>query len=477
MLPRRAFAVLAVSLLACSSGSQTPGKDAGAGGQGGKTEDAGPPPWQPGVVVPSIRAGGPRGLLDLRGLIHAHSVFSHDACDEMPRDPVTDAVNEPCLDDFRNDLCRVGHDFVMLTDHNESFGRSEYPDTLLYRAERGDSLIERNGGPVANWAACPDGPPPLILGGTESATIAAGLEGHVPGTIEERQAVYGDASAASIDKIKAAGAVSILMHTEEWTVDQVTTLPVDGFEMYNLHANLKNSYAEAVELLFKITKPDELPQSDLVLLPIFKEDPVYLSTWGSALASGARRVTTMGTDCHQNALKGILPDGERVDKYRRMMAWFSNHLLVSPGADGKWDDRALKDALRKGRLYGAFEVFGYPLGFDYHATAGGVPHEMGDALSLAASPSLHVEMPALAGLDPAAEAPKLVIRILRAKMDGWDVVKEGEQSLDFTPTTTGVYRAEVRITPRHLRGYLSTYSALADKDFPWVYTNAIYVEE
>jgi hypothetical protein len=478
---RRAAFALVLSLFACSGGSTTPGKDAGTAGgagHGGGSNDAGPTGWKPDDVEPSIRDAAPRGFLDLRGLIHAHSVYSHDACDGEPRDPVTDAINQPCFDDFRRDLCKVGHDFVMLTDHNESFGRSEYPDTLLYRADRGDQLVTRAGGPVANWAACEGGgAAPLILGGTESGTIAAGLEGHVQGTIEERQGIYGDASAASIDAMKAQGAVSILMHTEDWTVDQITTLPVDGFEMYNLHANLKNQYAEALELLFHVNTPEDLPHPDLVVLPIFEEDPVYLSTWGSVLASGARRVTTMATDCHRNSLQQKLQDGERVDSYRRMMKWFSNHLLVKPDAEGKWDDRSLKDALRAGRLYGAFEVFGYPIGFDYHAVVSGAVHEMGEDVSLAGAPELSVALPKIARLDASAEAPRLTIRILRAKAGGWDVVAEGEEDVTFSPKEKGAYRAEVRIVPRHLRGYLSTYSALADKDYPWIYTNAIYVVE
>lgn len=480
---RRSLGALAVSLLACSSGSSMLGKDAGAGGrggqtgQGGSTPDAGPAPWKPGVVVPSVGSAAPRGLLDLRGLIHAHSVYSHDACDNEPRDPTTDAINEPCFEDFRRDLCKVGHDFVMLTDHDESFGRSEFPDVVLYRPERGDTLVDHGKGPVANWASCGEGRAQLILGGTESGTIAAGLEGHVPGTVEARQAIYEDTSAPSIDAMKAAGAVSILQHTENWTAEQITTLPVDGFEMYNLHANLKASYAEAVELLFKISTPEDLPQSDLVLLPVFKEDPLYASTWGTVLASGARRVTTMATDCHRNVFKQQLPDGERVDSYRRMMQWFSNHLLVRPGAGGEWDDRSLKDALRSGRLYGAFEVFGYPLGVDYHASAAAAVKEMGEAVSLAEKPTLHVSLPTLAGLDPGAEPPKLSIRVLRAKEGGWDVIAESDKAVDVAATEKGAYRAEVRITPRHLRGYLSTYSSLADRDFPWVYTNAIYVTD
>jgi hypothetical protein len=481
MSPRRsAFAALSFSLLACSSGNNTPGPDAGTGGTMGTGGDGGSDPglpsWKPGDVRPSMSTAGPRGLLDVRGLVHAHSVYSHDACDGKPRDPTTDAINQPCLDDFRKALCHVGHDFVMLTDHNESFGRSEYPDTLLYLAERGDQLVTRDGAPVANRLSCDDGRTPLVLAGTESATMPVGLEGHIPGTVDERQAVYGDASAAAIEQFKAQGAVSLMQHTEDWSVDQLSTLPIDGFEMYNLHRNLVANVGAALPLLTKVnTAPEDLPQSDLIFLPIFQEDPVYLSTWAAVLAGGAKRVTTMGTDCHQNTFQALLPDGERVDSYRRMMQWFSNHLLVKPDAEGHYDDRALKDTLRAGRLYGAFEVMGYPLGFDWHASEAGTVREMGEEVSLAKGVELQVTRPSVDRLDPKAEEPLIKVRILRAGNDGWSVVAENQSFLAFTPTMPGVYRAEVRLTPRHLRGYLSTYSDLADQEFPWIYGNPIYV--
>lgn len=434
--------------------------------------------WAPGEVLYDTPAPDPRGWLDLRGLIHAHSVYSHDACDGKPREGETGPVNEPCLDSFRRALCRTEHDFVMLTDHNTSFGDSEFPDVLLYREAAGDALIRRDGKPVANRAACPDGGHPvLVMAGTESATVAVGLESHVSPDVETRHAVYGDATAEAIETMKAHGAISLLMHTDEWTVEQITTLPVDGFEMYNLHANALRGAGGALSLITKLRTPEELPQSDLVFLPIVNEDPRYTDTWGSVLATGARRVTTMATDCHENTFPQILPDGERIDSYRRMMLWFSNHLLVRPKPDGSWDDTSLKDALRAGRLYGAFEIFGYPHGFDYHAAEGGAAREMGESASLAAGATLHVTRPSVSLLDRRAQAPIITVKLLRAREGGWDTVAEGQGDLDYTPAAPGAYRAEVRIVPRHLREYLASYAELADQDFVWIYANPIYVTE
>jgi hypothetical protein len=428
--------------------------------------------WQPGTVYPTARELGARGLLDRRGLIHAHSVYSHDACDGEPRDE-NDQINLPCLDDFRRGLCQVQHDFVMLTDHGESFTRSEYPDVLLYDSARGDALIEREGNPVASWLACPEQDPALVLAGTETETMPVGLEAHVSATPEERSAIYGSSAPADIEKLKAAGAVSLLQHTEEWSVDQLAELPIDGFEMYNLHANTEKGAGAVLALLFDLESPEKLPHSDLVFVPLVSEDARYLDKWSQVLARGVKRTTTMGTDCHRNTFATLLPDGERVDSYRRMMLWFSNHLLVQPTAEGKFDDRALKDALRAGRLYGAFEAFGYPVGFDFHAEASGASAEMGSEIQLSDAPTLFVTAPSVEG--GASPAPEIRTVLWRATDTTWSLVTEGTTSVTHPVTEAGVYRAEVRMRPHHLAKHLSTYAHLADQEFVWIYANPIYV--
>ena len=445
------------------------------------------PRWAPGVRYPTPRAAGPRGLLDRRGLIHAHSPYSHDACDGEPRD-AEDALDQGCMSEFRKGLCDQQMDFVMVTDHDESFGRSEFPDVLLYRASEGDALIERGGGPTANRLNCVGRDPVVLLAGTESGTMPVGLERHVPGTPEVRHGVYDEVSAASLDAFHQAGAVNLAQHTEDWSPEELATLPFDGFEMYNLHANAYLGAGALVKSIALLKKGDEgLPHPDLVIVPVITEDPAYLSSWGSVFARGARRVTTMGTDCHRNSFPQILPDGERIDSYRRMMGWFSNHLLVRPSADGTWDDLSLKEALRAGRLYGAFEVLGTPVGFDgfdYRATTASAVHEMGEQVSLAAGVSLRVTMPRVSHLDPALTPPSLTARVLRAREGGWDPVATGTGDLAYTPTETGAYRAEIRMVPRHLAGALGAFGSGATEgdpnlaetaDLVWIYANVIYV--
>jgi len=460
--PRVALSCLVCLAAACSNGTD----DTSPPGAGG---------WSPGTVYPSDQTLTSRGFLDLRGIIHAHSVYSHDACDGEPID-AAGHINQSCFEDFRRAICQVQHDFVMLSDHADSFADHEYPDVLLYDATKGDELLTRGGEPVANRAGCPDGFSVMILAGTETGTMPVGLEHHVGGDPASRHAVYGEVSAEAIQQLKDAGAVALLMHTEDWTIDDLTTLPIDGFEMFNLHANMYLAAGDAMGLIAKQKEPELLPHPDLVFVPLIKEDDAYLTRWAGALSAGVRRVTTMATDCHQNTFKQVLPDGERIDGYRRMMLGFSNHLLIRQDA-GKWDDRSLKDALRAGRVYGVFEYMGYAQGFDYYAEQAGSTMEMGQSVSVAAHPTLHVRRPVVRDLDPSVTPPEVRVRLLRADGENWDEVAANAGDVSFEPAAPGAYRAEVRIVPRHLEKYLSSYAELAGREFVWVYSNAIYVEE
>lgn len=438
-------------------------------------EAAAPNYWQPGQVRSTPGRAGPRGLLDLRGLVHAHSVYSHDACDGEPRENEIGAINAPCLASFRAALCNVEHDYAMLTDHNTSFGDAEFPDVLLYDAALGDELVTRGGGPVANRLACADGTSRMILAGTESGAMPVGLERHVASDSATRHDEYDDISEPALAKFRAQGAVVLVAHTENWTPDQLVSMSLDGFEMYNLHANLFRGAGYALTLIAQLPTPELLPHPDLCLLPVMSEDARYLDTWSTVLARGVKRVTTLGTDCHENTFPQLMPDGERVDSYRRMMQWFSNHLLVTPASDGTWTDANLKDALRGGRLYGVFEVLGYARGFDFHATSGGTSHEMGDEVALDTAPHLVAHLPTVVDLDPGVTPPDVRIRLLRASESGWETLSESASDLDYTVSATGAYRVEVRMKPHHLVPFLGSYTAQADRDFPWVYSNPIYV--
>jgi hypothetical protein len=252
--------------------------------------------------------------------------------------------------------------------------------------------------------------------------------------------------------------------------------------MYNVHNNalLYNpGFVKVLNLVAAVNDndPTNYPANpNLILLGFWLENPHYLSRWAYALSNGVKRVTTMGSDCHQNAIPVKLSDGEWGDRYRRVMEWFSNHLLITPNADGSWDDTNLKAALRAGRLYGTFEMLGYPVGFDYHAKTGTTINEMGDDVELSSHPSLSVKLPAIENLNPARTPPTFKVRILRADGENWDEVASGPGDLTFSPTVPGAYRAEVRMVPNHLKEDLGQVATTyLSHDYVWIYSNAIYV--
>ena len=423
------------------------------------------PTWRPEVTFQTPDAANARGFFDRRGLVHAHSVYSGDACDDAP--VLEDGTRDPvCFNDFRRGVCQSGHDFIFLTDHQDAFASTEYPEALLFREERGD-VLESGGN---RFGDC-EGRAPLLMGGSEDGTLILGLDEHIAADIETREAVYGSRETVERETLRSAGAVLIQEHIEDRSIDELSEEALHGFEMYNLHANLFVNLGPALDLALRIANGDpEVAHPDLLAIHMISEDPRYLEKWSAVLARGHQKVTTMGTDCHRNALQGITEDGERIDSYRRMMRMFSNHLLVTGESADEY-----KAALVAGRLYGAFELFGYPVGFDYFATSGGEIREMGATVNV--GDALTVRMPRVQDLDPEAVPPDLQLRILKATEEGFVVVAEGrEDSLSHTVTEPGAYRAEVRIVPHHLTEFLRADALLLERvsDWVWIYANPIY---
>jgi len=426
-------------------------------------------PWAPGTIFPAEGPVG-RGFVDVRGLVHAHSQFSHDACDGEPVDE-NGVRNAVCADDFRRGLCQSQHDFVFLTDHGESFDTTEFPETLLFRADLGDELVGDGSG---NRITCDDGHKVVVMAGSEHGFMPVGLEHHI-----DDRGLYGQMTEQTATAERDAGAVILLAHPENYSVEQLIDMPVDGFEMYNLHQNTVLGAGFALDLLVRANDEDPgVPHPDLLVLAIWNEDPDYLKRWGNVLAAGKRLVTTMGTDCHRNTFRTILEDGERADSYRRMMIAFSNHLRVDAGDDGLVDDAELKEALKSGRLWGAFEFLGYPEGFDTFADSAAGIVELGGDVAVGAT--IHATMPRVRDLDPSKEPPVQRLRLLKANSeDGFDEVASSEGDLEFVVGEAGVYRVEVRMLPLHLRQDLRDDDIRildeVEGDYVWIYANPFYV--
>jgi hypothetical protein len=216
----------------------------------------------------------------------------------------------------------------------------------------------------------------------------------------------------------------------------------------------------------------ESADPDLLLLGFLHENKRDVVHWDRMLYH-RQTVGILATDVHRNALAWPpLPDGDRIDSYRRLMKWFANYVLVKDQTPEE-----IEGAVRKGRLYGAFQVFGEPVGFDYYAQTPSQAFEMGDEVSLSASPVLHVKLPQFYRMDPNLEKPIMTARIFKAGKDGSTppVALSTNQDLVFSVTEAGTYRAEISIVPLHLKKWLGNDPKRFWNEYPLVYANAIFV--
>ena len=397
------------------------------------------PPWHKDLPDAEGAMGGHRGLVPARGVVHLHSPYSHDACDNQPRDEETLAVDEDCLADLRAALCANRMDYAALTDHDDSMADEDFATLFATRGD--DELVTGDGDALlASRLACDDGRKVLLAVGGENALMPIMLDRHPPGSIPERHEVYDGADATAVAAYHAAGGLAWVAHTESRPIEHLRDIAPDGIELHNLHANLDPDIRVAYLGLdasgaltgiaaFADTS-DDGPEPDLALLSFLEPSGPALARWTELLGDGRRVVATAGTDAHQNALPILLRDGERGDSYRRMLRWFSNVVLVAD----RTDPAQIEAALAAGRAFVAFEILGTPVGFDVHASGpGDLSAEHGAQLLASDGATQEVSVPTVWDLDASLPAPAIRARILRIDADGETEIAAGDGATLSTP--------------------------------------------
>lgn len=442
--------------------------------------DAGPmvPPWPSELAPSSDVLGDRRGRRVLRSIVHLHSPLSHDACDGAGWADGALADAE-CLQHFRDGICALRLDAVMLTDHAPHVEEASFEQALWIEGDD-EPVTDASGAVIASRLVCPDGHRVLVTVGSENTLMPLALSRHPadPSDPDALRALYDGGDAAAIAAFRDAGALIWQAHTESKTLDDLRAWDLDGLELYNLHANVAPDIREDhlgldpagfIGPLLEFTRPSLRLPPDLAILAFFEENRPSLDRWDALSSEGLRIAATGGCDAHENALPMELVDGERADSYRRMMYWIQNHLLVDePTLAG------VREALAAGRLYVTSEVFGPPVGFDFVADDAGTALEMGDVAPVGAV--LRVTAPRLPDGWPSDPAPVLTVRLLRASADGAVEVTSGAGDLEHTVTEPGAYRVEVRMVPEHTRPFLGSRADSLIREIPWVYSNPIYVE-
>lgn len=433
-------------------------------------------------LSPTALLGEAHGLRPARTIIHAHTIYSHDACDGEP--VLKDGTpNEECLHSFRAALCTDHIDIIMLTEHyGLAAETADFEELFLHR--QGDEWVMEDGVKVGNAVVCEDGHRALILPGLEGSpdkVSPLAMTGHpAEGDAAAVEAAYKDISPEGIANLRAHGAVPVAIHIESADHEWLKTADIDAVEVGNLHVLVAPDLRELVGLdpevpIVAFTEwlfdPDNHPAPDLVFLEFHDRMESYHWWWDAILQE--RMVTGFaGNDVHQNVVPMPMADGDRPDSYRRMMKWYVNYLMVEAATPSQ-----ARDALRSGRLYMVFEVLGSPHGFDFRAEAGDQRWGMGDTVPAAArEQGLRLVAPAPAAAIGEATVPtEVAMRVYRVTSEGSEMVADIIGGVDLAIDKPGRYRVEVFVTPSHLAPYLAAKESLI-RELPWVYTNPIEIE-
>jgi hypothetical protein len=462
------------------------------------------------------------GLTEIRAVYHVHSVYSHDACDG--EGIVDGEVEWECWRQLREAVCASRLDFVALADHPDYMRDYNFEHLLLHDSEAGDELFVAGDQPYANRIACEDGHRVLVNVGYERKhTMPIGLHRHVA---PELYSGIGDGIVGAkglLDGLREAGAVTAMAHSEEDDISAqyIVDSGIEAMEWYNPHGNFQHftdslgdnplDALDALGNLESFLDEDSGTHPDLSFLILLQNWPEEGFRKWREVNQSRGVVGLFGNDVHQNTrltdvcsggnellcqslataypntltklLNGghiILNDNDRFDSYLRAFRWLQNRTLVEDKSPA-----AVADALRRGRNYGLFAVFGEPEGFSFAAVSGDSVATMGSTVSPGAT--LYIDAPqaptpTLGGapfdeLD--AKRAELRLILVHTSSTGSETVREVSslgESATFDAIVPGAYHVEVWLKPYHLESALGPESALADREYLWVITNPIRID-
>jgi len=412
-----------------------------------------------------------------RVMMHMHSVFSHDACDNKPMEVKENGeikVNKDCLKDFKKAQCDHHVDAVFLTEHRKYF--SEYAFQKIIQAYDLDQYrVERamfTGG-VIN---CDDNHQVEVIPGSENRLMTFGLKKHPERKKGwEMEWIYDAIDAENIEIFRRTGAIVGAPHMEKdkYTLELLKMIKPEAVEMYNLHANIKSVFVD--KNIWKITNFirhtlgfifNPLIQTDLWMLVFLELDEKKTLTKWAQLVMHQKTTGIVGSDIHQNILPIKMKDGERLGGYLRMGRWFSNYVYLP---SGNLNRDNLISSIVDGRVLGVFEILGIPKDFEFYIETENGEFPMGSEIAFKEGMLIRVKRP--------SNSPDYTyISLLKATDNGWKLVKQSKQrKLTFYVKEKGVYRVQINVKALHLWKFMYTKYNIANKVFPWVMSNPIYL--
>jgi hypothetical protein len=372
---------------------------------------------------------------EFRGILHAHSLHSHDS--EMPFEEIARAMKI------------AGLDFICLSDHCID-GRADFD---------------------LQWRGLHEGK--LFIPGFEMRN------GFMPFGVASGVVLSNATDPAILARqISENDGLLFYAHPEEprdWERPELV-----GMEIYNIHSDFKRSRGLGGLLPDLLINQGRYPEH--ILRTVFRRPEEFLSRWDEL--NRTRHITGIaGNDCHQNVgfrgfytaagtvriedtspetlkeiklnwftrplarlLLGPLKPNRKVfhfqlDPYERMARFVNTHVLV-----GELTEPAIKDALRAGRVYVAFDMIADSSSFRWFATDGTTRAVMGETAALSSAMRLRALSP-------------LPCRFTVVK-DGKAVYQDYGRALEWTPIGPGKYRVEAELE-------------VLKEWVPWVYANPI----
>lgn len=261
-----------------------------------------------------------------------------------------------------------------------------------------------------------------------------------------------------LEDITRMGALSLVAHPvsakpelnwTEWTE------PFGGLEWLNGDTEWRDERPMQLGRAL-LSYPFRKPEALALLLD--RSDAI-MRQW-DALTRVRRVVAVAGADAHARIGPPAETDPYRsgsslqIPSYEAMFRTFSIALpQVALSGEPVADARAVLEELRQGRVYSAIDAIAGPVAFAFSATSGTHRAVAGEALSINAPPSLHV--------DVQAPADALI-----------SLIEDGHQVLEAKGPTLG-YMAEPR--PAVYRVEVKLPGAPGEPPVPWIVSNPIYV--
>jgi hypothetical protein len=235
------------------------------------------------------------------------------------------------------------------------------------------------------------------------------------------------AGAETGGRLKIEGDLTFVAHPEKFTAWDDPALV--GMEIYNTHADAEGAWKDPASLARALGE-----KGIRRFLAFWDRPDAFLAQW-DRMTRERRFVGIAGNDAHQNVRVGNV----QFDPYEVVFRFVNTHVLAPALTEA-----AIREALREGRAYVAFEMERRADGFRF--SGNGRP--MGSQIPRGDGVELDVRVPQSA--------------LIRLLCDGVPITESEGTLVRRRVTAPGVYRVEVDQT-------------IDGRRYPWILSNPIYV--